>query len=304
MPDLLLDLRHLKYARFVAEQGSFHRAANALNLSQSTVSRRIASLERRVGVQLFERSRTGARLTSIGERFLHDAIEEANHLQRAVSDVAFAQRTDFGELRIGLMSSLASGFLAELFSRYRRRFPNVDLRIQEATSRENAAAVLRGRLDAAFIPGDPRLPGCEVKHLWRDQLYVAVPEDHALGSRSNLVWDDVRDETFLVAEEGYGPEAEAILIRELSTQGFYPRISVQGVGRENLINMVGLGFGLTLATRATLGTPYQGVKFIPVVTGGTMVSSSIVWSGTNKNPAFKKLLEMSLALALDTAANS
>jgi hypothetical protein len=63
MPDLALDLRHLRYAMVVAELGSVRRAADALNLSQSTISRRIQSLECRLGVSLFERSRSGARLT-------------------------------------------------------------------------------------------------------------------------------------------------------------------------------------------------------------------------------------------------
>ncbi|WP_312621640.1 helix-turn-helix domain-containing protein, partial [Agrobacterium pusense] len=63
MPDLALDLRYLRYALLVAEHGSFRRAADAVGMSQSTVSRRVQLLERRLGVPLFTRSRTGAKLT-------------------------------------------------------------------------------------------------------------------------------------------------------------------------------------------------------------------------------------------------
>ena len=70
MPDLALDLRDLKYPILVAEHGSFRRAADILNLSQSTLSLRIQLLERRLGLPLFERNRTGTRPTLAGERFL------------------------------------------------------------------------------------------------------------------------------------------------------------------------------------------------------------------------------------------
>lgn len=297
MPDLALDLRYLKYAIIVAEHGSFRRAADVLNLSQSTVSRRIQLLERRLGVPLFERNRTGTRPTLAGERFIREAAFGAEHLRQAVNEMALARRGDVGELRIGLMASLASGFLADLLDTYHRRFPNVDVKVEEATSQANAAGVLNGRLDAAFIPGTPRLPGCEAKLLWDEQIFVAVPDQHRLVARPGVDWEDLRDETFLVSADAAGPEVEGILVRQLSGLGFHPKISVQRVGRENLINMVGKGFGLTLAANSTVGVSYPGVTFLPVGCGSELVSSSVVWSTANMNAALKQLLELSVSLA-------
>src|SRR3546814_14844298 len=94
----------LKYAIVVAEQGSFRRAADVLNLPQSTVSRRIQILERTLGVPLFERSRTGARPTLAGERFMREAAVGAGHLREAVNEIAATKRGDAGRLRIGLRS--------------------------------------------------------------------------------------------------------------------------------------------------------------------------------------------------------
>jgi len=122
MPDLTLDLRHLQYAITVAQFGSFRRAADALNLSQSTVSRRIQMLERRIGMSLFERSRTGACLTHAGERFIRDSAFGACHLQRAVTNIGLIKRGHLGEIRVGMTASLASGFLADLFARFHARY--------------------------------------------------------------------------------------------------------------------------------------------------------------------------------------
>ncbi|MGH8634884.1 MAG: LysR family transcriptional regulator substrate-binding protein [Burkholderiales bacterium] len=117
---------------------------------------------------------------------MRDAALGAEHLRQAVNEMALAQRGDVGELRIGLMASLSSGFLADLLDSYHRPFPNVNVKVEEATSQANGAAVLNGRLDAAFIPGKPRLPGYETKHLWDEQIFAAVPDEPPLAMRSGV----------------------------------------------------------------------------------------------------------------------
>ncbi|PXW67422.1 LysR family transcriptional regulator [Blastomonas natatoria] len=297
MPDLALDLRFLRYAILVAEHGSFRRAADAMNLSQSTVSRRIQLLERRVGVPLFERSRSGVRPTPAGERFIREAAFGAEHIRQAVSSLSMEKRGQIGELKIVLMASLASGFLADVLEAFHFRFPNIDIKIEEATAQATAAGVLSGRLDAAFIPGEPRLPGCQAMHLWGEPLYVAVSKHHSMAARVGVNWEDLRDETFLVAADVHGPEVEAIIVRQLSGLGFHPRISVQRVGRENLLNMVGMGFGVTLAATSTQGASYPAVIFVPLAEGGEVFNSSVVWSTNNVNPALKRLLDLSASIA-------
>jgi DNA-binding transcriptional LysR family regulator len=84
MPDIALDLRFLHYAILVARIGSFRAAAESMNLSQSTVSRRIRVLERRLGIELFERDPSGAYLTPAGAKFVEDAERGMTALLRAV----------------------------------------------------------------------------------------------------------------------------------------------------------------------------------------------------------------------------
>lgn len=292
MPDIALDLRYLRYAIIVAEHGSLRRAAEAMNISQSTVTRRIQLLERRLGAPLFERSRSGTRLTYAGENFIRDAKVGASHLHQAINDLTHTQRGNRGELRIGLMASLASGFLSELLGTFRKRFPSVDVKLEEASSQSNAAGVLSGRLDAAFISGAPELPGCETRCLWSERIFLALPAQHPLAARQNIAWEEVRDETFLVGAEGPGPEIEDYLVRRLSDLGFRPKILVQKVGRDNLLNMVAKGFGMTLTTDSTLGTSYVGISFVSVGDATECVRSSAVWLIGSQNPALRRLLDL------------
>lgn len=300
MPDLTLDLRYLKYAMLVLEHGSFRRTAEALNLSQSTISRRIRLLEHRVGMPLFERTRSGVRPTMAGERFMRDAAIGAGQLRQAVDLMAMTQRGHFGELRIGLMGSLASGFLADLLGTFRAKFSSIEIKLEEAAPQTSSAAVLSGRLDVAFVSGDPKLPKCRTEVLWDEQIYVVIPVAHPAAALHSIEWADVRDETFLVTAEAAGPEIEDHLVRQLSRPGFRPKISVQRVGRDNLLNLVAKGFGITLTTGSTLGAVRPGICFQPLIGRENVVSSSVIWSEENQNPALKLLLEMGLALARRT----
>ncbi len=294
MPDIAYDLRYLRYALLAAEHGSFRRAAETLAVSQSTVSRRIQILERRIGLPLFERHRSGARPTDAGECFLREAIVGAMHLHQAVDAVARAKRGSTGVLRIGLMASLANGFLADLLTAFHRRFPAIEMIFEEATSHVNASALLQGRLDAAFMPGEPRLPGCQAEKLWDEKIYVAVPLAHRTACLETVAMAEVRSETFLVMADATGPETEDYLVQQLSGPDFYPKISVQHIGCENLLNMVSQGFGITLATASTINIAHLGVRFVPIVGDEDAVSFSIVWSHSNRNPALKYLVDMSL----------
>ncbi len=277
-----------------AQHGSFRRTAELLNVPQSTVTRRIQLLERRIGISLFERSRSGARVTAAGNRFLKEAAIGAEHLQQAVKDLALIKRGHSGQLCIGIMSSLASGFLAELFASFHRQFPAIDIKFEEATSQANAGSVLNGRLDAAFLPGEPRLPGCRAERLWEERIYVVLRDAPEIASKRSMAWTEIKDEVFLTSADCAGPEIQDYLVRILSSSGFHPRISIQHVGRENLINMVGRGFGITLTTSSTLGAAYAGVRFLPVISCEDTVASSMIWSLSNTNPALKLLVQLGL----------
>lgn len=92
MPNDVLDLRLFRYALASAELGSFRRAAAALNIQQSTVSRGVRNLEHRIGAELFERDHSGVRPTVAGDRFLEEATLGFDHLRRATESGIMDER--------------------------------------------------------------------------------------------------------------------------------------------------------------------------------------------------------------------
>ncbi|WP_082766210.1 LysR family transcriptional regulator [Paramesorhizobium deserti] len=124
MTDLSLDLRYLRCALWVAEFGSFRGAAKALELPQSTVSRRMQLLKHRLGFALFGRSRSGAKLTNAGDDFLRGAAAAANHLDRAAQLAAAVDRGERDQLRLAFFASLSAGYLHRLLRTFRKRHPS------------------------------------------------------------------------------------------------------------------------------------------------------------------------------------
>ncbi|MHC1547902.1 LysR family transcriptional regulator [Phyllobacterium sp. K27] len=290
MPDLSLDLRYLRYAHLAAEYGSFRRAALSIGINQSTLTRRVQLLERRLGVALFERRRSGVVLTPVGGQFLQEARIGAEHLHRAVKELASSHAGHHGHLRIGLMGTLTQGPLPEILRTYRRKYPQVKIRVEEASFDDTLAGVSRGRLDVAFVIGEPQVDGCEALPVWEEPLVIVTAVDHPLARLPAVGWSDLTDETILVSSDAFGVKVADMMGQHLGRLGNKPRLSLQRVGRDNLIYLVREGFGLTLATKSMIGVNTTGVRTLPLLSADQLRWSA-VWSARYVNPALKHLTE-------------
>lgn len=300
MPDLTLDLRYLRYALVAAELGSFRRTGEALGVHQSTVCRRVRILEDRLGATLFIRTRSGVRLTPSGEVFLKEAAIAAEQFSRAARAMSSPSKGNRGELRIGLFTSLAAGYLGRLVEQFRFRHPDVDVEFEEARPQAIIVGVRNGRLDVAFVAGEPTVTGCTTLRLWTERVYLALPECHPLASREAIYWHEVRKERFIVSTMGTGPEIHDYLIKRLSAIGFRPNIRPHRVGRDNLISMVGKGFGLTVATEAAFGARFPGVVLRPLEGESEIIPFSAVWNPQNPNAVLARFISFAQSSSLET----
>jgi DNA-binding transcriptional LysR family regulator len=214
--DLVFDLRYLRCALSAAEHGSIRRAAQTLDLSQSTVTRRIQLLERRLGFQLFIRDRRGVKPTIAGAGFLKDSISGAQYLDRAVRLGAAVHRGEQGELRVGVLISPISDLLQGALRKFREQQPSVRILLKEATSLELLHALSMGELDVAFITGNINLDGYNKQFLWDETVFAAFPVDHKLASKDALFWSDLQQETFLISRSG--PKLQDYLAKKLGSQ--------------------------------------------------------------------------------------
>lgn len=290
-----IQIRHLWYFVTAAEQGSFRKAATALGICQSAISRRIRDLEDEVGVSLFYRGTDGVSLTYAGQIFLLRARQGLRAIHEGRRHIGTVGRGEEGVVRIGIFSSLASGFLSDLLRSYSKDHGGVRTEFIDGNPMEHVAGIRQLRLDVAFITGTSEWNDCETAHLWSERVFAVLPEEHALAHKEMLSWHDFAGEHFIVSDVAPGPEIHDYLVQRLADLGHHPEIQPQYVGRDNLLPLVAIGRGLTLTSEATTAAQFPGVTYRPIA--GEVLPFSAVWSARNDNPAFRRLLSMAKAIS-------
>lgn len=290
-----IQVRHINYVIAAADHGSFRRAAAALGVQESAVSRRIRDLEERLGAALFVRSHSGVQLTLAGKQFVDRGRKALSEIVLAKTEVAAISRVGYGELKIGVLSSLGSGFLTGLIRSFAESYAAVQMSFVDGDQSEHVAAIRQRQIDVAFVTGTLDWPGCETEYLWSERVFAALPEQHSLTLSEELEWKDLVGERFIVSEVAPGREIYNYLVQRLAGLGQSPKILPQSVGRHNLLSLVALGQGLTLASEGITTTQVPGVVFRPMAT--ETLPYSMVWSSQNDNPAFLRLIELARSMA-------
>jgi len=290
-----IELRHLYYFVAAAEHGSFRKAGTALGVYQSAISRRIRDLEDQIGVSLFQRHSGGVSLTYAGERFLRRTRQSLRTIHEGTRNAQTVGRGEEGVIRIGIFSSLSSGFLSELMRAYLKTYDKVQVDLIDGDPAEHISAIRQFRLDVAFITGTSTWTDCETLPLWSERVFVVLPNEHKLAKKDQLDWNELVGESFIVSDVAPGPEIYDYLVQRLADRGHHPEIHVQQVGRDVLLSMVAIGRGLTLTSEATTGAQIPGIAYRPIV--GEVLPFSAVWSPKNDNPACRRLLSLARSMA-------
>lgn len=293
-----IDLQTLQTVLAVAEEGSFRRTAARLGVNSSSISKAVRKLEDRIGVSLFERHCGGCRLTTAGAAFISGIRRVLQDLRWVVTTAAESGRGDRGALGIGIFESLSSGFARELVERFSSAHPQVDLRFVEGARGSHIRKLLTREIDLAFVfstegwTGDRRL-------FWREAVLVAVPTGHPLAEAGRLSASCLRDHPILILRADPGPEIHDYLRAKLTAFGDQPVVSIHSVGRENLLNLVGAGLGLSIVAESAAAVTYPGVTFLPLE--NDVLSIYAIWLAENDNPILRRFLTQAAILAKASA---
>ena len=287
-------LHNLHYALAAADYGSFRRAAEALLLRQSTLSRCVRQLEDSIGMAVFERSSGGVRATQAGRQFLRSARSILEQVEALAARTQSTGRGEAGRLTIGFYTSLAAGNLRATLIDVSQRFPQLELEMFESSRARLVTALRNGVVDIAIIPGATALPESNTMSLWSERIFVALPEGHALAKRESAHWIDLREETILLSRRDPGPELHDLLIAKAASPGDRPKIVRHRAGLANLKSLVGAGFGVTVLTEACAGASFPGVIYRELRDGAepARIGYSAHWRADNQNPALANILSI------------
>ncbi|MEO1985174.1 MAG: LysR family transcriptional regulator [Martelella sp.] len=290
-------LSEIRYFVAAAENGSLRQAAETLGVGQSCVSRKIMRLEDKLGVSLLERSNTGVRLTNAGQRFLDDVQPALQQLDQARRAACAAGRAEAGTVRIGILTSLAGGFLRKLLFTYRQEYPEVRIDVRDGGRDDHTAALRSRELDIVFVPGSRPVRNCECAELWCERIYIALAKGHRLAGQSELDWPDLCDEHFITSSIAPGPEVHDYIVRRLADHAVFPKIEARCACFETLMNLVSLGEGLTATSAAWAAVKLPELVLRPLTDPEDVLPFSAIWLAENDNPALRCLVSTAHVLA-------
>ncbi|MGA7674284.1 MAG: LysR substrate-binding domain-containing protein [Rhizomicrobium sp.] len=274
-----VDFVSLRYLSVSANAGNFGRAAKALGVQTSTVSRSVARTEDKLGVTLFERGHFGIRLTAAGRAVMI-------HVRRVLAEVEAVKTSghrngsgSVGQIRLGVRMPPVGTPLQPLLDCWHRRHPNVDLVFHEMNERDIRAAIGERRLDVALMSKHTRWPHAVTEPIYRDRILLALRKDHPLATAKKIKWDHLRGETFLV--QGWD-ESQAARELYASFLGSGVRFRTHAASNQTIMALVGAGFGVTLATKSQAEVRFPGVVFKPIAEKDACLEIELVWVPENE----------------------
>lgn len=257
---VLPEIRFLQAAIVLAEELHFSRAADRLNMSQSTLSKQIFKLERGLGFQIFKHSHQVAELTEAGRVFIVQAREVVSHAERAVLSARAVLDGSSEVLNIGKSSYTNPFFVSTLLSIHLPFFPDMKIKFWSNFSNELARQVSTGTLDLAVITGVPPKPQLSLLNIADNPFYVVMSVDDELAAYREVRLEQMDSRNWILlgqhvnphlydmihlaaANKGVhsadihhftSPEEASELVREYDGLAFLPRASAWRIACDGL----------------------------------------------------------------------
>lgn len=240
-----MDLRLLEYFVAVVDHGGVTRAAEALYISQPSLSQAVRALEREVGTALFDRTARGLVLTARGRDFVGPArvaLSEADRARRVIGEVRDLER---GRLDVASIAGLTITPVAELVSTFRSRHPRIVVSVDDPGGPAGVVAAVReGRAEVGVTSLTP-LPraasGLVIEHLWSERIMLAGVPDLVAGLPDPLPLERVRDLPMILEVD----ERLADVVDDPELGQAIERVVIRCALRATVWDLVGRGAGVT-----------------------------------------------------------
>ncbi|MES4792619.1 MAG: LysR family transcriptional regulator, partial [Chloroflexota bacterium] len=238
-----MELAQLEAFIQVAHHRSFSRAAEALFLTQPSVTARIQSLERELGERLFERTGRSVTLTDAGRAFMPHAQRALTAVQEGTDAIEAVRHGEVGTIRIGASTSIATYVLPRILKKFRERRPRVHIHLATGQTEDIIDALLSGEFHLA-VTRLAQHPEIQSLHLYNDDLALVVPPNHPFAQKQRVTIAEAAREPFLFFERG--SSYHSLVYSMFLRAGVVPESVMELDDMETTKHMVEAGLGVAI----------------------------------------------------------
>lgn len=297
-------LRQLTYLVALADYRHFRRAADAVHVSQPTLSQQLRALEARLGVTLVERGESPVQLTPVGR----EVVDRARQVLLAVKDMEDMTRRAAagmgGTIRFGVTPTLGPYLMPGIVALLHRHYPDMRLYVREGIPDEQLRELARGELDMILSPLPVGGSGLHIEPLFREPLHIVSPPDHPVALKAVVRQTDLAGAGFLSLDQRHHAHRDT---RDLCEQ-FGARLleDYHGTSLDALRQMCGSGLGFALLPELYLRSEAGGadmVKRLSLEDWSASRSIAAVWrNGAAYSDSYRIIADMIAAEARRTLA--
>ncbi|MBD2158918.1 LysR family transcriptional regulator [Leptolyngbya sp. FACHB-16] len=296
------ELRQICYfVAVVAAGNNFSKAAENLQIDQPPLSQRIRSLEKKLKVELFDRTRRPLQLTPAGTVFLAKAHQALATLDQAITQAQRADRGEIGSLSIGIASSIANTILPDILRMFYERFPDVEVELRELTADQQMQALRDRHLDIGFevisesVNQGDRLISAPVVE---ESLVVALPQTHPLATQTQIPLTALANQPLILPTVAAFPFYQQF-IHCCEQAGFRPKIvqSVKATWMLTILSLVIAGVGIAILPDNVQNLHRQGIVYRAIQDADLTRQISAMWRSDNTSIVLHEFLKVVQAIS-------
>lgn len=270
----------------VVELGSFTRAAEELECTQSAVSHSIDSLERELGFAVIRRNRAGVRLTGEGERLMpavRNLLNSAEQLNQTVSDI---RGLNEGTVRIGAFTSVAVHWLPGVLKAFQADYPRVDFILKNGDYYDVEQWLQDGSIDVGFV-NVPCALNCECIPLMEDRLLAVLPLGSRFESYPRFPLTECENEPFISLLESSDHDSR----HALDAAGVKPNVRFYTKDDYAIIAMVENGLGMSIMPELLLKGRTDRVRVLPTIPEAKRIIGLAIAAGDRAGPSTRRFAD-------------
>jgi len=289
-----MELHQLRCFVAAAEELHFGRAAQRLDMLPSALGRTIRLLEDDLGTRLMTRTTRSVVLTDDGATLLKEARSLLAQADGVAAKIRSRGRREAATIRIGAIDSAAAGLLPMLLQDFRKRRPDVAVKLTEEKTIRLLPRLLSGRLDLALVrPPDKPDRRLEFLFLLHETPVVAVAISHPLAARKRVSIADIADQPLILPERRSRPHSHDLTMKLFAQAGLQARVVQLADEKQTIVNLVAAGLGVAIVPRWTSRMAVRGVRYVPLAATDTKrLPLAAAWARGTRDAVRDDMLDM------------